>query len=50
MALQAEQTARLAARLPLPQLRLPFQFTTGIGPAEIDRLAAALTAEIEALP
>jgi hypothetical protein len=50
MALQAEQAARLAARLPLPQLRLPFQFTTAIGPPEIDLLAAALTAEIGALP
>ena len=31
MALQAEQVARLAERLPLPQLHLPFQFTTDIG-------------------
>jgi anion-transporting ArsA/GET3 family ATPase len=50
MALQAEQIARLEDRLPLPLLRLPFQFTTDIGPAEVDALAAALRSEIEALP
>jgi dethiobiotin synthetase len=46
MALQAEQVARLEERLPLPQLRLPFLFTTDIGPAELDQLAAALLAGI----
>ncbi len=49
-ALQAEQQARLAAQLPLPQLRLPFVFTTEIGPAELDGLADRLLAEIAALP
>ena len=49
MALQAEQVARLEERLPLPQLRLPFLFTADIGPAELDRLARALLAEIEDL-
>jgi anion-transporting ArsA/GET3 family ATPase len=49
MTLQAEQVARLEARLPLPQLRLPFLFTTEIGPAEVDQLAATLLAEIGAL-
>ena len=46
MALQAEQVARLEDRLPLPQLRLPFLFTTDIGPAELDVLAGALLAGI----
>jgi anion-transporting ArsA/GET3 family ATPase len=48
-ALQAEQVTRLADGLPLPQLRLPFLFTTSIGPAELDQLARSLLAEIEAL-
>jgi hypothetical protein len=46
--LALEQADRLAARLPLPQLRLPFLFGE-VGPAEIDVLAASLSAEIEAL-
>jgi anion-transporting ArsA/GET3 family ATPase len=49
MALQADQVARLEADLPLPQLRLPFLFATEIGPAELDQLARALLAEIDAL-
>jgi anion-transporting ArsA/GET3 family ATPase len=49
MALQAEQVARLEAGLPLPQLRLPFVFSSEIGPAELDVLARALLAEIEGL-
>ena len=48
--LQAEQLARLAEQLPLPQLRLPFVFTTELGPAELDLLADRLLAEIAALP
>jgi len=43
------QAERLAARLPLPQIRLPFVFGE-IGPAEIDQLADALAAEAESLP
>jgi arsenite-transporting ATPase len=49
MALQAEQIGRLEEQLPLPQLRLPFLFTTDIGPRDLDVLARALLAEIEAL-
>jgi anion-transporting ArsA/GET3 family ATPase len=49
-ALQREQADRLAARLPLPQIRLPFLFSGEIGPAEVDVLADALIAEVEALP
>jgi anion-transporting ArsA/GET3 family ATPase len=48
--LQAEQIARLAERLPLPQLELPFLFTTDLGPAEVDVLADALAAAVEKLP
>lgn len=50
MALQAEQTARLADALPLAQIRLPFVFTAEIGPAELDALADRLLSEIDALP
>jgi anion-transporting ArsA/GET3 family ATPase len=49
MALQAEQIGRLGDQLPLPQLRLPFLFTTDIGPRDLDVLARALLAEIDAL-
>jgi anion-transporting ArsA/GET3 family ATPase len=48
--LQLEQADRLAARLPLPQIRLPFVFTAEIGPAEIEVLAAAFAREVKALP
>jgi anion-transporting ArsA/GET3 family ATPase len=47
--LQREQLARLAAALPLPQLRLPFLFEADLGLTEIDRLAGVLADEIEAL-
>jgi anion-transporting ArsA/GET3 family ATPase len=40
--LQDEQVARLADRLPLPQLRLPFLFTTDLDPADVRALAATL--------
>jgi hypothetical protein len=49
-ALQQEQVARLAAALPLPQLHLPSLFTVDVGPVEVDRLAAAMLAGVEALP
>jgi len=49
MALQRTQVARLAERLPLPQLPLPFLFTTEIGPVELDVLARALLAGIREL-
>jgi len=48
MALQREQIERLADRLPLPQLRLPFLFTTEIGPVELDLLAECLLEGITA--
>jgi anion-transporting ArsA/GET3 family ATPase len=49
-ALQVEQLSRLAAQLPLEQIRLPFVFTTEIGPVELDLLADRLLTEIDALP
>jgi hypothetical protein len=49
VARHAEQVGRLASGLPLPQLRLPYLFTTEIGPGELDRLAQALLAEVDAL-
>ena len=48
-ALALEQAGRLAHRLPLPQLHLPFVFGE-IGPADVETLADALTAGIAALP
>ena len=43
---QQVQCARLAERLPLPQIRLPFLFTADIGPAEVDALADAFVASV----
>src|SRR3954452_2911958 len=48
--LQAIQVARLADALPLPQLHLPFLFTTDLGLAEVDELAMAVGREVETLP
>ncbi|MGH9113510.1 MAG: hypothetical protein ACRDZN_14620, partial [Acidimicrobiales bacterium] len=48
-ALQREQVARLEERLPLPQLRLPFLFTTDIGPPELDVLARSLLDQVGVL-
>ena len=48
--LQAEQVDRLAEQLPLEQIRLPFVFTTEIGPEELDLLADRFLAEVERLP
>ncbi len=43
MDLQDEQVDRLAERLPLPQLRLPYLFDADLGPAQVDELARAFT-------
>jgi hypothetical protein len=48
--LQVEQVGRLADQLPLEQIRLPFVFTTEIGPDELDLLADRLLHEVEHLP
>jgi Mrp family chromosome partitioning ATPase len=47
--LQHEQVDRLSEQLPLPQIRLPFLFESEIGPAEVDVLARAILADVEAL-
>jgi anion-transporting ArsA/GET3 family ATPase len=47
---QQEVAEGLAARLPLPQLPLPFVFAGDIGPRQIEGLADALTAAVDALP
>jgi anion-transporting ArsA/GET3 family ATPase len=46
---QEVQCARLADRLPLPQLRLPYFFTADVGPTEIELLADELVLGIGAL-
>jgi anion-transporting ArsA/GET3 family ATPase len=48
--LQAEQLRRLADRLPLPQLQLPYLFQADLGLAELDVLAGELLEGIAALP
>jgi len=48
--LQIEQLGRLADRLDLPQVVLPFLFSSDIGRAELEVLADALTAGVDALP
>jgi anion-transporting ArsA/GET3 family ATPase len=41
LALQHEQVERLAAALPLPQVRLPFLFTADLSPVDVDALSHA---------
>ena len=48
--LQSAQIARLSDSLPLPQLRLPYLFSTELGPDDVGRLAEDLAAEIGRLP
>jgi anion-transporting ArsA/GET3 family ATPase len=48
--LQAEQVARLADALPLPQIPLPFLFTTELRLGEVDRLADAMADGVAVLP
>ncbi len=47
--LQAEQVARLADRLPLPQLHLPYLFRAELGPDDVAELARALRGQVVAL-
>ena len=47
--IQLAQADRLAEALPLPQIRLPFLFTSEIGPAEIEQLADAFIDGLAAL-
>lgn len=46
VAQQQAQTERLAAELPLPQLRLPFRFTAGLDAGDVAALADELLAGI----
>ncbi len=48
-ALQQDQVERLARKLPLPQLRLPYLFDADLGLREVDHLADVLVEGIEAL-
>ena len=48
-AIQLAQADRLAQRLPLPQIRLPFVFTSEIGFTEIEMLADAFTSGLAEL-
>ncbi|HYI62145.1 MAG TPA: ArsA-related P-loop ATPase [Acidimicrobiales bacterium] len=50
IALQEEQVERLAESLPLPQLRLPFLFTSELDPTGLERLADAVLAGVGATP
>ncbi|HEY1739927.1 MAG TPA: hypothetical protein VGI86_14520, partial [Acidimicrobiia bacterium] len=47
--MQAAQLERLSARLPLPQIRLPFLFTATLGPDELQLLTDALVDGVAAL-
>ena len=47
--LQADQISRLGAELPLPQLSLPFLFSSDLGPTELELLASAAGSGIDAL-
>ena len=47
--LQEEQLQRLGHELPLPQLRVPFLFTSAIGPHELDLLTDALATGVKEL-
>jgi anion-transporting ArsA/GET3 family ATPase len=46
---QAAQCERLAERLALPQVRLPFFFTADVGPSEVEILADELTKGVAGL-
>jgi anion-transporting ArsA/GET3 family ATPase len=48
-AVQHEQITRLAERLPLPRIELPFLFTPDIGRPQVGALAGALASGIEKL-
>lgn len=49
MALQQEQVDRLASRLPLAQLHLPYLFSTDLGPDDLEVLARRLLEGVSAL-
>jgi anion-transporting ArsA/GET3 family ATPase len=47
---QAAQVARLAVELPLVQLRLPFCFSSDLGPPELGQLTDAFATAVELVP
>ena len=47
--LQREQVGRLAERLPLPQIHLPYLFSADLGPPDVAVLADAVHTGVEAL-
>lgn len=47
--IQTTQISRLADALPLPQIRLPFLFSTDLGPSEVEQLADAMSDGIESI-
>jgi anion-transporting ArsA/GET3 family ATPase len=47
--LHEQQLRRLSDALPLPQIHLPFLFTTDLGPAEVDILAGAMATAVRRL-
>ncbi len=49
-ALQRTQLDRMAHELPLPQLRLPYVFTSDLGRVELDLLSERVLSAVEALP
>lgn len=49
-AVQEAQLRRMADVLPLPQIRLPFLFTTDLGPEDLDAMSASLLQAIRDLP
>lgn len=48
--LQRAELTRLAARLPLPRIELPYLFTAEVGSSELAQLVSSLAAGVEALP
>jgi hypothetical protein len=49
-ALQRTQLDRMADELPLPQIELPYRFTSELGPGDLDALAGSLVEGVLALP
>lgn len=49
MELQREQVERLAEKLPLPQICLPYVFSADLGPSHVDELAHEFRAGVEGL-
>ncbi len=48
--LQHDQIDRLASKLPLPQIQLPYLFSADLGPRDLDLLTTSLLDGVRALP